>query len=60
MDNVYKKIPLEKLPWNYDILPNPLIDLIEKGIIKYCKKIDLGYSKDIKIFKTLSPSAFSS
>jgi SAM-dependent methyltransferase len=42
MDKVYKKIPLEKIPWNYETPPAPLINLIKSEIIKPSKIIDLG------------------
>ena len=42
MDKVYKKTPLEKIPWNYETPPEPLVELIKNEIIKPCKIIDLG------------------
>jgi len=42
MDDIYKKMPEEKIPWVLDKVPDLLIDLIETGKIETCKTIDLG------------------
>jgi 2-polyprenyl-3-methyl-5-hydroxy-6-metoxy-1,4-benzoquinol methylase len=42
IDKVYKDIPLERIPWNYDTPPDPLIELIASGKIRQCKTIDIG------------------
>lgn len=42
MDNIYKKMSEEKIPWVLDEAPDLLKDLIDKGTIKPCKAIDLG------------------
>jgi len=42
MDEIYRKLPLEKIPWNIETPPNALIDLVERGKVRPCKTIDLG------------------
>ncbi|MFC1729392.1 class I SAM-dependent methyltransferase [candidate division KSB1 bacterium] len=42
MDEIYRKLPLEKIPWNIESPPDELVKLIESGIIQPCKTIDFG------------------
>ncbi|NVM04846.1 MAG: class I SAM-dependent methyltransferase [Candidatus Helarchaeota archaeon] len=42
MDEIYMNAPLDKIPWNFKTPPDLLIELIENGILKPCKAIDLG------------------
>jgi len=42
MDRIYKKIPLEEIPWNIETPPDALIELVDSGKVKPCKTIDLG------------------
>ncbi len=42
MDEIYKNIPVEKIPWNIETPPNALVELIESGKVKPCKTIDFG------------------
>lgn len=42
MDEIYRKIPIEKVPWNIETPPNALVELSESGKVKPCKTIDLG------------------
>jgi 2-polyprenyl-3-methyl-5-hydroxy-6-metoxy-1,4-benzoquinol methylase len=42
MDNIYKSVPLDKIPWNNETPPPCLLELIESGKVKPCKTIDLG------------------
>jgi SAM-dependent methyltransferase len=42
MDEIYRNVPIEKIPWNIDTPPNELVELIESGKVKPCKTIDLG------------------
>ena len=42
MDEVYRSIPLDKIPWNIEEPPKELTDLADNGIIQPCKTIDLG------------------
>jgi len=42
MDRIYRKTPLEEIPWNIETPPNALVELVESGKVKPCKTIDLG------------------
>lgn len=42
MDEIYKNVPIENIPWNIETPPNELVNLIESGKIKPCKTIDMG------------------
>jgi SAM-dependent methyltransferase len=42
MEQIYKSIPLDKIPWNLETPPQLLQDLIETGKIKPCKAIEFG------------------
>ena len=42
MDRIYKKIPLEEIPWNIETPPDALVELVDSGKVKPCKTIDLG------------------
>lgn len=42
MENIYKNIPPEQIPWNIETPPEVLRQLVEKKIIKPCKAIELG------------------
>ena len=42
MDNIYRELSLEEIPWNVDTPPDALVSLIEGQQVKPCKAIDLG------------------
>jgi len=42
MDKIYGKMSLEDIPWNMEVPPEALVDLVESGRVKACKTIDLG------------------
>lgn len=42
MDEIYKNVPLEKIPWNIETPPDILVKLVDSGKLKPCKVIDLG------------------
>lgn len=42
MDGIYRTIPLEEIPWNIEVPPDALVQLVQKGEVKPCKTIDLG------------------
>ena len=42
MDEIYRNIPLEEIPWNIEIPPDALVELVNNGKVKPCKTIDLG------------------
>jgi methyl halide transferase len=41
-DEIYKNLPLDKIPWNIETPPDALAHLVENGKVKPCKTIDLG------------------
>lgn len=42
MNEIYKNISPEEIPWNNETPPDQLVELVESGKIKPCKTIDLG------------------
>ncbi|MHC4187376.1 MAG: class I SAM-dependent methyltransferase [Planctomycetota bacterium] len=42
MDEVYKNMSLDEIPWNIQTPPELLVQLIEAGKIQPCRAIDLG------------------
>jgi len=42
MDEIYRNIPLEEIPWNIETPPDALVELVDNGKVKPCKTIDLG------------------
>lgn len=42
MDDIYRKMPPEKIPWNMEEPPEALVKLIESGKVRPCKTIDFG------------------
>jgi len=42
MDEIYRNVPLEEIPWNIETVPDALVELVESGRVKPCKTIDLG------------------
>jgi len=42
IDQMYRTIPLDKIPWNSEVPPRTLVNLVESGRIRPCKAVDLG------------------
>ena len=42
MDRIYRKIPLNEIPWNIETPPNEIVQLVISGKVKPCKTIDFG------------------
>jgi cyclopropane fatty-acyl-phospholipid synthase-like methyltransferase len=42
MEEIYRNLPQEKIPWNITIPPDVLVGLIENEKVKPCKTIDFG------------------
>lgn len=42
MDEIYKNISPEKIPWNIEQPPKALVELLKSGKIKPCRVIDFG------------------
>ena len=42
MNDIYKNIPLQDIPWNIETPPQLLVELIDSGKILPCRAIDLG------------------
>jgi len=42
MDEVYRSMPLDEIPWNIAAPPPALVELIKSGKVQPCKAIDLG------------------
>jgi len=41
-DEVYRTVPLDKIPWNIETPPQALVDLVDSGCVKPCRAVDLG------------------
>ena len=42
MEQIYRNMPLDNIPWNMSDPPAMLVETIETGKIKPCKAVDLG------------------
>jgi cyclopropane fatty-acyl-phospholipid synthase-like methyltransferase len=42
VDRIYRTIPLDNIPWNSETPPDALVELVQDGIVRPCKTIDLG------------------
>ncbi len=42
IDEIYKNLPLGRIPWNSETPPQQLVELIDTGKVSPCKVIDLG------------------
>lgn len=42
MNQIYRDMPLDKIPWNLEGPPALLIDAVNSGKIKPCRTVDLG------------------
>ena len=42
IDDVYKNMLLEEIPWNMETPPELLVELVDSGKVQPCKAIDLG------------------
>jgi len=42
MDEVYRRLPVEKIPWHITKPPKLLLDLIDSGKVSPCRVVDLG------------------
>lgn len=42
IDDVYKNMSLDDIPWNIETPPDLLVELIDTGKVRPCKAIDLG------------------
>jgi 2-polyprenyl-3-methyl-5-hydroxy-6-metoxy-1,4-benzoquinol methylase len=42
MEQIYRELPLEKIPWNVSEPPRLLVDAVKSGRVKPCKAVDLG------------------
>jgi SAM-dependent methyltransferase len=42
LDEIYRNMPLEEIPWNAETPPEALAELIESGKVQPCKAVDLG------------------
>ena len=42
IDRIYRNIPLNKIPWNSEVPPAGLVELVESGRVRPCRAVDLG------------------
>ncbi len=42
IDDIYRRMPPEEIPWNMEEPPKALVELLESGKIRPCKAVDLG------------------
>lgn len=41
-EDVYRKVPINEIPWNREDPPEVLVELVESGKVQPCRCIDLG------------------
>jgi len=42
MDEIYRRMSRDEIPWNIAEPPQALVELVETGLVQPCKAIDLG------------------
>jgi SAM-dependent methyltransferase len=42
IEEIYRKTPLEKIPWNIETPPDVLVRLVQEGTVQPCRAIDCG------------------
>jgi len=42
MNEIYRNMPLDEIPWNMEAPPKLLVELVETGKVQPCRVIDLG------------------
>lgn len=42
MDEIYRSMIPEELPWNIETPPQALVELVNRGVVQPCKAIDFG------------------
>jgi SAM-dependent methyltransferase len=42
IDEIYRRMPLDRIPWNSETPPDILVDLVGSGKVRPCRAIDLG------------------
>jgi len=42
IDEIYRRVPLDKIPWNIETPPAVLVRLVKSGKIRPCRAVDLG------------------
>jgi len=42
MEDIYRKIPPEQIPWNIETPPDTLVRLVESGQVSSCRTVDFG------------------
>ncbi len=42
MDNIYRNMAQEDIPWNIENPPKALVELVEGGVVRPCRAIDFG------------------
>lgn len=42
IDEIYRRMPLDRIPWNNATPPDALVELVASGKVKPCRTVDLG------------------
>ncbi len=42
IDGIYRRMPLDRIPWNGEVPPAVLADLVRTGRVRPCRAVDLG------------------
>jgi SAM-dependent methyltransferase len=42
IDEIYRRMPLERIPWNSETPPDALVNLVRSGKVRPCRAVDLG------------------
>ncbi|HVP24964.1 MAG TPA: class I SAM-dependent methyltransferase [Methanomicrobiales archaeon] len=42
IDRIYRRMPLDRIPWNSETPPDALVELVRSGRVRPCRAVDLG------------------
>jgi SAM-dependent methyltransferase len=42
IDEIYHRMPLDRIPWNIETPPTALVELVKSGKVRPCRTVDLG------------------
>jgi len=42
LDKIYREVPMDKIPWNSEVPPPAIVELVESGRVLPCKTLDMG------------------
>jgi len=42
IDEIYRRMPLDRIPWNSETPPDILVEIVRSGRVRPCRAVDLG------------------